>query len=157
MSLEKVQQIKNNQLLRTRQTKETAAQSIQPTLNNFLQQKSMDNLFSLPKTISQAIQNPPNPKTYEPTEQGIKDTVTIGEDALDTAAIGEGEDVGESLGTAGADVVADGGGDPITDVIGGLLALGGAIAAGVSSKPKAEVLPIEPTIEQQQQTQAEEI
>jgi len=162
--LHSVKKIGQSKLFKAKQVKQNQ------TNNLDLERNMNEDPFSRPQTLSRQIINEPddddtsllnqpekyNAKTAEPAEPE-PDVSTEGDIIADTSA-DVGEDVGKSLAGAGADVEAESGGaDPITDVIGGLLLLGGAIASGVEDKPKAVSQPIEPKIEEQQATQAEEI
>ncbi len=105
----------------------------------------------------------------EPEEKNISDnlensvkTVDGAEDDDIAESIGKAagniaDDVGDTLDSTAASITAAGGEfDPIQDIIGGILAIGGAIASGVSvDEKKAPQIP-EPIIEQQQNMQGVE-
>jgi hypothetical protein len=163
--LHSVKKIGQAKLFKAKQIKENM------TNNLDLERNMEQDPFSRAQTLSRQVDfndddddtsllNQPekyNAKTAEPAEPE-PDIATEGDivDAGDAGDVGEG--VGEGLETAGADVEAEGGGDPITDVVGGLLLLGGAIATGVEgSNDKQAQPPKPPSIEEQQATQAEEI
>ena len=161
--LHSVKKIGQAKLFKAKQIKENM------TNNLDLERNMEQDPFSRAQTLSRQVDfnddddtsllNQPekyNAKTAEPAEPE-PDIATEGDIVADTSA-DVGEDVGKSLATAGGDVEAEGGGDPITDVVGGLLLLGGAIATGFEgSNDKKAQPPKPPSIEEQQATSAEEI
>lgn len=107
------------------------------------------------------VNEPEEKNISDNLENSVKTSDAVEDDdiaeSIGKAAGNIADDVGDTLDSTAASITAAGGEfDPIQDIIGGILAIGGAIASGVSvDEKKAPQIP-EPIIEQQQNMQGVE-
>lgn len=178
VNLEKIDQETDNRLIQKNEIMDSIRSSIEE-----LKKQKFDriNLKSDDKSFNNSLNNnddkvsPMNEESEksitvnEPEEKNISDNLqdaVKGSNAVEDEDIAGsaiksvaniGGDVADTLESAAGSISAAGGEvDPIQDIIGGILAIGGAIASGVSVDEKKTPQIPEPIIEQQQSMQGVE-
>jgi len=181
VNLEKIDQEADDRLLQKNEIMDSIRSSIEELKKQKFDRinlKSNDKSFNNSLNDTSEKVSPMNEESEksitfnQPEEKNISDSL---EDAVKTSdAVEDGDiaesigksvanigkvagDVGDTLESAAASITAGGGEiDPIQDIIGGILAIGGAIASGVSVDEKRTPQIPEPIIEQQQSMQGVE-
>ena len=181
VNLEKIDQEADDRLLQKNEIMDSIRSSIEELKKQKFDRinlKSNDKSFNNSLNDTSEKVSPMNEESEksitinQPEEKNISDNL---QDAVKTSdAVEDGDiaesigksvanigkvagDVGDTLESAAASITAGGGEiDPIQDIIGGILAIGGAIASGVSVDEKRTPQIPEPIIEQQQSMQGVE-
>ena len=181
VNLEKIDQEADDRLLQKNEIMDSIRSSIEELKKQKFDRinlKSNDKSFNNSLNDTSEKVSPMNEESEksitinQPEEKNISDNL---QDAVKTSDAVEDGDIAESIGKAAGDVgkvagdvgdtlesaagsisAAGGEFDPIQDIIGGILAIGGAIASGVSVDEKRAPEIAEPIIEQQQSMQGVE-